>query len=91
MVARKRLSHSQKTRDKIQASMILQRLENFIQTDSETGVATEGVTAVNMTGPQVTAALGLLKKTLPDLQAIEHSGEVDLGLSEELQKWLNQS
>jgi len=29
-----------------------------------------------MTTSQVTAALGLLKKALPDLAAIEHSGEV---------------
>ena len=30
---------------------------------------------VGMTATQVTAALGLLKKALPDLAAIEHSGE----------------
>ncbi|MGI9345563.1 MAG: hypothetical protein ACR2PW_04780 [Gammaproteobacteria bacterium] len=33
-----------------------------------------------MSGPQVTAALGLLKKTLPDLQNVEHSGAVDVNV-----------
>lgn len=28
-----------------------------------------------MSGSQVTAGLGLLKKVLPDLQAVQHSGE----------------
>ena len=31
---------------------------------------------VELSATQVTAALGLLKKTLPDLKATEHSGEV---------------
>lgn len=90
MAARKRLSHNQKTRDKIQTSMILQRLENFIQTDQQLESAPEGVKPVKMTGPQVTAAMGLLKKTMPDLQATEHSGGVGLELSDELKKWLGQ-
>ncbi len=29
-----------------------------------------------MSASQVTAALGLLKKTVPDLSAIEHTGEI---------------
>lgn len=91
MAARDRLTHSQKTRDKIQTSMILQRLENFIQTDQSTGIAGDGVKPVTMTGPQVTASLGILRKTLPDLQAVEHSGNIDVGLSPELSAWLNQS
>lgn len=32
-----------------------------------------------MTASQVTAGLGLLKKALPDLTAVEHSGEIDTG------------
>lgn len=31
---------------------------------------------VEMTSPQVSAALGLLKKALPDLQSVEHGGEI---------------
>jgi hypothetical protein len=32
---------------------------------------------VELSATQVTAALGLLKKTAPDLSAVEHSGEVE--------------
>lgn len=32
---------------------------------------------VELSTTQVTAALGLLKKTLPDLKATEHSGEIE--------------
>lgn len=31
---------------------------------------------VEMTSPQVSAALGLLKKALPDLASVEHGGEI---------------
>jgi len=44
--------------------MLLNRLTNFV-----TG-------RIEMSPHQVTAALGLLKKTVPDLQAIEHSGTI---------------
>lgn len=42
-------------RDRIRTSMLLNRLEQCV----------EG--KVELTGPQVTAGLGLLRKTLPDL------------------------
>ena|SRR5215217_7493539 len=51
-------------RRRIQSTKIVQRLQLFV--DGE----------VKMTAPQVTAALGLLRKTVPDLSAIEHTGEV---------------
>lgn len=70
MAARKRLTHTQKTRDKIQTSMILQRLEKFIQSDP-----TDEDCKVKMSPAQVTAALGLMKKTLPDLSNVELTGE----------------
>lgn len=47
--------HDDRTRAKIQTSQIINRLQSFINSE------------VEMTAPQVTAALGLLKKTLPDL------------------------
>lgn len=56
--------HDERTRAKIQTSQIINRLESFINGKAE------------LSAPQVTAALGLLRKTLPDLQATEHSGEV---------------
>ncbi|HEX5539883.1 MAG TPA: hypothetical protein VFX01_08870 [Methylophilaceae bacterium] len=52
-------------REKIKATLIINKLENHI------------LEGVEMSSSQVTAALGLLKKSVPDLSAIEHSGEVD--------------
>jgi len=39
---------------------------------------------VEMTPTQVTAALGLLRKTLPDMSAIAHSGTIGTEKPEEL-------
>jgi hypothetical protein len=52
-------------RAKIQSEKIIDKLNNHILNGDE------------MTSTQVSAALGLLKKTTPDLSAIEHKGEVD--------------
>lgn len=57
MAARKsRISIDENTRKKIQASQLINRLTNHILKDEE------------MSATQVNAALGLLKKTLPDLK-----------------------
>jgi hypothetical protein len=53
---------SEAWRDKIRVSMILNRLQNHI------------AGSINMSQSQVSAALGLLKKRLPDLTATELSG-----------------
>jgi hypothetical protein len=53
---------SELTRERIRTAMILNRLQKFVGGSLE------------MSPHQVTAALGLLKKTIPDLQSIEHSG-----------------
>jgi hypothetical protein len=58
MPRKKRLHVTDDHRKKIQSGVILQRLTAFV----------EG--KIDMTSPQVTAALGLLRKTIPDLQAI---------------------
>jgi hypothetical protein len=65
MAARKNLTHTDKTRERIKASMLLNRLEKFVEGE------------VELTAPQVTAALGLLKKVVPDLQAVSLEGSVD--------------
>jgi hypothetical protein len=57
-------NHDERTRAKIQTSQILNRLQAFVNSK------------VELQPHQVTAALGLLRKTMPDLAAIEHSGEV---------------
>lgn len=66
MAARKRaVSLNDEWRAKIQTSMLINRLSDHV----------EG--KVELSSTQVTAALGLLKKTAPDLTAVEHSGEVE--------------
>jgi hypothetical protein len=47
--------HDERTRAKIQTSQIINRLQSFINGECK------------LSAPQVTAALGLLKKTTPDL------------------------
>ena len=63
MAARKTKHLSDEWRKKIQTSMIINRLESFVKSE------------VEMSPAQVTAALGLLKKALPDLQAVQISGD----------------
>ena len=63
MATRINLKHDEATRQKIQTSQLINRLQTFINGECEMGTA------------QVTAALGLLKKSLPDLAAVQHSGE----------------
>ena len=55
----RRIANDTNTRAKIQTTQIAKRLTQHILGELE------------MTATQVTAALGLLRKTLPDLQAIE--------------------
>jgi hypothetical protein len=59
--ARKESRIKTKHREAIQTSMIRKRLETHIVDDC-------------MSASQVTAALGLLKKTIPDLKATEITG-----------------
>ena len=50
-------------RQKIKTSMLVNRLMDYVKGD------------VQLDSGQVTAALGLMKKTLPDLAAVQHSGD----------------
>lgn len=63
MAIRKTLSHDTRTREKIQTSQLINRLESH------------AFGSVELTPTQVKAIEVLLKKTLPDLQAIQHSGD----------------
>lgn len=65
MAARLDPAHDERTRAKIQTSQLLNRLFSHANGEAE------------MTATQVRAAEVLLKKTLPDLQAIEHSGNAE--------------
>lgn len=58
-------SHDDRTRAKIKASQLINRLY---------GLANG--TVDNMPPHAVTAAVALLRKVLPDLAAVEHSGEI---------------
>ena len=60
----RKIRHDENTRLKIQAGNIIHRLNLLIAGEIE------------MPPHAVTAALGLLKKTLPDLTSLEHSGEI---------------
>lgn len=72
MAARKDSRIKTKHRQAIQTTMIIKRLTKHI--DGK----------VDMSSTQVTAALGLLKKALPDLKAMEHSGEIGYRPADEL-------
>jgi hypothetical protein len=65
MAIRKNLSHPDKVRARIRSSQLVNRLTEHV------------LGAVEMKPSQVTAALGLLKKTVPDLSAIEHTGGIE--------------
>lgn len=54
--------HDERTRAKIQTSQIINRLNSFVAGQ------------VELTAAQVTAALGLLRKTIPDLTATTIEG-----------------
>ena len=58
-----RPNHNQKTRDKIQASQLINSLQNHVFGKND------------MDQTQISAANILLKKTLPDLQSVEVTGE----------------
>lgn len=59
-----KIRHDDETRAKIQTSQLINRLQDHVAGE------------VDLKPTQVQAALGLLRKTLPDLTATELSGEV---------------
>lgn len=76
MAARKKTLHPVKVeemRKKIRTTLLIKRLEEH----SLVSLDEEGASKKLMSDSQVRAALGLLKKTIPDLSAVEHSGEVE--------------
>ncbi len=67
MAARKQLFHPDDVKAKIQTSQLINRLSKHALSD-----------APIMDASQVTAAVKLLNKVIPDLKAIEHSGALTL-------------
>lgn len=68
MPARLNKRHDDQTRSAIQTTQIVKRLTDHILDE------------VEMTSTQVNAALGLLKKTLPDLKVMDLGNADDTGL-----------
>lgn len=66
MAARKTRFDPQYIREKIRATQLAKRLDEFV------------FGRVEMTPHQVTAALGLLKKSVPDLAATELKGDLNM-------------
>lgn len=65
MAARtKKIRHDEETRAKIQTSQLINRLTEHV------------LGTVDMKPTQVTAALGLLKKSIPDLSSTDNTTEV---------------
>jgi len=60
-----KIRHDEETRAKIKTSQLVNRLTDHV------------LGTVDLSATQVSAALGLLRKTLPDLAAVEHTGEVE--------------
>lgn len=65
MAARLNRRHQDLVRDKIKSSQLINRLQDHVLGD------------VELSTTQITAALGLLKKCVPDLSATEHSNDPD--------------
>ena len=71
MARRFDLKHDPKTREKIQTSQLVNRLNSFVLN----GVDPKTKKPIEMSREQITVALGLLKKTLPDLSSVELKGD----------------
>ena len=66
-----KIRHDEETRAKIQTSQLINRLHSYVLGE------------IAMEPGQVTAALGLMKKTLPDLSSTELTGDPDAPLAVE--------
>lgn len=64
MATRKQLFHPDDVKKKIQASQLINRLQDHVFSDEPL-----------MDASQVQAAIKLLGKVVPDLKAVEHTGE----------------
>jgi hypothetical protein len=70
MAARKRNWTPEKVRERIRTSMLVRRLQKYALGEKEQGAA------VDLSAGQLKAIEILLRKQLPDLTSVEHSGEI---------------
>jgi len=75
MAARKQLFHPDDVKKKIQASQLINRLQNHALSD----FSAVDCEVKPMLDSQVRAAFGLLGKVVPSLKAIEHTGTGENG------------
>ena len=68
MAKRKQLFHPDEVKQKIQASQLINRLQNHVFSDEPI-----------MDASQVSAAIKLLGKVVPDMKAVEHTGPGENG------------
>lgn len=80
-----KIRHDENTRAKIQAAKIIERLNGLISG------------TIDMPPHAVSAALGLLRKVLPDLNSVEHSGEISTTkvirtppIAPDIASWMNE-
>lgn len=71
MAARKNLRQTLKTREKIQTSQLINRLQNHALSEEVTELKPSQLKAIEI----------LLKKSLPDLQSTELTGDTDAPLN----------
>ena len=78
MAARLNRRHQEMIREKIRASQLVNRLENYVLGPAE------GQEPVHLEPGQITAALGLLRKCVPDLKAsdldLTVDGKIEVGI-----------
>lgn len=67
-------ARAEEVRAKIRAALIVKALEDHV------------IAGKDMTATQVSAALGLLRKSIPDLAAIEHTGKDGERLFERIER-----
>ncbi|MCP4410091.1 MAG: hypothetical protein GY807_20570 [Gammaproteobacteria bacterium] len=67
--------HNDNTRKKIKAAQLINRLQKHIESDKPL-----------MDASQVNAAKALLNKVLPDLKAVEHSGDPDSPIVHQIER-----
>jgi hypothetical protein len=72
MAARLNPKQDDRTRSAIRTTQLVKRLQSFALSETD-----DAHQKVEMTADQVRAALGLLKKTLPDLTSTTLSGDAD--------------
>jgi hypothetical protein len=70
MAARKNRSHPEIVRQRIRTTQLVKRLQKYALGELEQGKV------VDLSQGQIRAIEVLLKKAVPDLSAIEHSGEI---------------